>query len=218
MTIVSLSLSHRFAPADVLEKLAVPSAELGDVLARLHAVPSIDEVVVLSTCNRVEVYAAAHGPAGQVTRAVADLVAARGRVPAREVLRMARIRVGGAAAEHLFSVACGLDSMAVGEDQIIAQIKDAAGPAAAAGTTGAAITSLINAALRASKRARTETAISTEGISLARAGLDLAQAHLGGLAGRDAVVLGTGSVGKLAARLLREAGVGRLSVASRNAA
>ena len=188
------------------------------MLARLHAVPSVDEVVVLSTCNRVEVYAAASCPAGQVTRAVADLMAARGRVRAGEILRLARIRVGGAAAEHVFSVACGLDSMAVGEDQIVAQIKDAARAARAAGTTGPAITGLIDAALRASKQARTQTTISTEGISLARAGLDLAAGHLGGLAARHAVVLGTGSMGKLAARLLREAGVGRLGVASRSPA
>jgi glutamyl-tRNA reductase len=218
MTIVSLSLSHRTSPAEMLEKLAVPPAELGGVLARLHAVPSIDEVVVLSTCNRVEAYVAASGPAGQVARAVANLVAARGGRGVGEVVRLARIRVGGAAAEHLFSVACGLDSMAVGEDQIVAQIKAAARAAAAAGTTGPAVTGLIDAALRVSKRARTQTTISTAGISLARAGLDLAQVHLGGLAGRHAVVLGTGSMGKLAARLLREAGVGRLSVASRNAA
>jgi glutamyl-tRNA reductase len=218
MTIVSLSLSHRFAPPEVLEKLAVPSAQRGSVLARLHAVPSIDEVVVLSTCNRVEVYAATHGRARQVAGAVAELAAARGRVPAGEVMGMGRIRVGGPAVEHLCSVACGLDSMAVGEDQIVAQIKDAARAAAAAGTAGPAITSLIDAALRTSKRARTQTTISTEGVSLARAGLDLADAHLGGLAARDAVVLGTGSMGKLAARLLREGGVGRLSVAGRNAA
>ncbi len=83
MTIVNVGVSHRIAPAEVLEKLAVPAAELGDVLARLHAVPGIDEVVVLSTCNRVEVYAAASGPAEQVTRAVADLMAARGRGPGR---------------------------------------------------------------------------------------------------------------------------------------
>jgi glutamyl-tRNA reductase len=218
MTIVNVGLSHRFAPAEMLEKLAVPSAELGDVLTRLHTVPSIDEVVVLSTCNRVEVYVAASGPAGQVTRAVTGLVASRGRLRAGEVLRMARTRVGGAAAEHLFSVACGLDSMAIGDDQVVAQIKAAARAAAAAGTTGPVITGLIDAALRASKRARTQTAISTEGISLARAGLDVAAAHLGGLADRHAVVLGTGSTGRLAARLLHEAGVARLSVASRNAA
>jgi len=218
MTIVNVGVSHRTAPAEVLEKLAVPSAELGSLLAQLHAVPGIDEVAVLSTCNRVEVYAAASGPVGQVTRAVADLMAERGRVRAGEILRLARIRVGGAAAEHVFSVACGLDSMAVGEDQIVAQIKDAARAARAAETTGPVISGLIDAALRASKRARTQTTISTEGISLARAGLDLAAGHLGGLAARHAVVLGTGSMGKLAARLLREADVGRLGVASRSPA
>ena len=106
--------------------------------------------------------------------------------------------------------------MAVGEDQIVAQVKAAVRTAAAARTTGPAVTSLIDAALRASKRARTQTAISTEGISLARVGLDLAAAHLGGLAARNAVVLGTGSTGKLVAQLLREADVGRLSVASRS--
>jgi glutamyl-tRNA reductase len=221
MTIVNVGVSYRYAPAEVLEKLAVPSGELGALLARLHALPSVDEVAVLSTCNRVEVYAAVGGgagPAGPAVGAVTDLVAARGRIPAADVRGMARIHIGGAAVEHLFSVACGLDSMAVGEDQIVAQIKAAARAAAAAGTTGPAVTSLIDAALRASKRARTQTTISTEGISLARAGLDLARTHLGALAGRDAVVLGTGPTGRLAARLLREAGAGRLSVASRDVA
>jgi glutamyl-tRNA reductase len=218
MTIVNVGVSHRIAPAELLEKLAVPSAELGGALAQLHAVPGIDEVVVLSTCNRVEVYTAASRPARQVARVVADHMAARGRVLANEVLRLARVRTGGEAAGHLFSVACGLDSMAVGEDQIVAQIKDAARAARAAGTTGPVITGLTDAALRASKRARTQTTIGTEGISLARAGLDLAAGHLGGLASRHAVVLGTGSMGKLAARLLREADVGRLGVASRSPA
>jgi glutamyl-tRNA reductase len=218
MTIVNVGVSYRSAPAEVLEKLAVPSTELGGALARLHAVASIGEVAVLSTCNRVEVYAAADGAAGPVTRAVAALAAARAQIPVAAVLRMARIHVGAAAAEHLFSVACGLDSMALGEDQIVAQIKAAARSAAAAGTAGPAITSLIDAALRVSKRARTQTTISTEGISLARAGLDLARAHLGGLKGRGAVVLGTGPTGRLAARLLREAGAGQLSVASRDPA
>jgi glutamyl-tRNA reductase len=219
MTIVNVGLSHRAAPAEMLEKLSVPAAHQGGVLARLHAVPAIDEVVILSTCNRVEVYAAAAGPAEPLTRIVASILAAHGGIPADDVLRTARVHVGGAAAMHLFSVACGLDSMAVGEEQIVAQIKAAARAATEAGTTGPDLTSLIDAALRASKRARTETTISTAGISLARAGLDLAEAHLaGGLAGRHAVVLGTGSMGRLAARLLREAGVARLSVASRQEA
>jgi glutamyl-tRNA reductase len=218
MTIVNVGLSHRVTPADVLEKLVVSSAELTDVLAGLHAVPSIDEVVVLSTCNRLEVYVGAQGPVEQVTRTVADLLAAHGRIPVGEILRLARVEVGAAAAEHLFSVACGLDSMAVGEEQIVAQIKAAARAAAEAGTTGPVVTGLMDAALRVSKQARTETTISTAGISLVRAGLDLAHEYLGGLAGRKAVVLGTGSVGKLAARLLHESGVAQLTVASRTEA
>jgi glutamyl-tRNA reductase len=216
MTIVSLGISYRIAPPELLEKLAVASTQRGEVLSRLRAVPGIGEVAVLSTCNRVEVYAAARGPAEPVARAVAGVLAAHGRVEAGEVLRTARVRVAGAAAEHLFNVACGLDSMAVGEDQIVTQIKDAARAAAAAGTTGPAITGLVDAALRASKRARTQTTISTEGISLTRAGLELARAQLGQLAARCAVVVGTGSTGRLAARLLREAGVARLAVASRS--
>jgi glutamyl-tRNA reductase len=216
MTIVNLAISHRVAPPGVLEKLAVPSTQRGHVLARLRAVPAIDEVAILSTCNRVEVYAASRDPAGLTARAVADVLGAHGRVETREVLRIARIRVGAAATRHLFTVACGLDSMAIGEDQIVAQIKDAARAAAAAGTAGPAITGLIDAALRASKRARAQTTIGTEGISLARAGVKLARACVGDLTTRHAVVVGAGSTGRLAARLLREAGVGRLSVASGN--
>ena len=218
MTIVSVSLSHRIAPVELLERLVVPSAELDDVLVRLHALPAIDEVVVLSTCNRLEVYAATRGPVTDVTRSVADLMAARGPVPVPEYLRTARTRVDAAAVEHLFTVACGLDSMAVGEDQIVAQLKTAAHSADEAGTTGPVLTRLVDAALRASKRARTQTGISSAGISLARAGLGLAADALGGLTGRRALVLGTGSAGKLAVRLLHQAGVGRLSIAGRNEA
>src|SRR5687767_16017331 len=104
MTIVSVSLSHRIAPVELLERLVVPSADLDDVLVRLHAMPAIDEVVVLSTCNRLEVYAATRGPVADVTRSVADLMAARGPVPVPEYLRTARTRVDAAAVEHLFTV------------------------------------------------------------------------------------------------------------------
>src|SRR5882672_11333045 len=114
MTIVSLSVTYRIAPVEALEKLAVPHAELPGVLGRLHALPAVDEVVVLSTCNRVEVYAATSAPVDQLSQVVANHLAVRGRVSVGEFARMTSIRVGAAAAEHLFSVACGLDSMAVG--------------------------------------------------------------------------------------------------------
>jgi glutamyl-tRNA reductase len=218
MTIVNIGLSHRIAPVEALETLAVPAAQLGDMLVRLHASPAIEEVAVLSTCNRLEVYAVTHGPVERVTRTVAELLAERGGLPVDEISRIAGVRIDATAVEHVFAVACGLDSMAIGEDQVVAQVRVAARAATEARTSGPILTGLLDAALRVSKRARTQTRISTAGISLVRAGIDLADAQLGGLATCHAVVLGTGSVGRLAARLLREAGVRRLSVAGRSEA
>ena len=186
------------------------------MLARMHAMSALDEIFVLSTCNRVEVYATTRLPPEETACAVAHVLAARGRIQVSELLRLAGINFGAAAAEHLFSVTSGLESMAMGEEQIVAQVKAAQRDAAAAGATGPVLTGLVEPALRASKRVRSETAIGAAGISLVRVGLGLAREHVGGeLTGRDAVVVGTGSVGKLAARLLREAGAGRLSIASR---
>ncbi|HKC28540.1 MAG TPA: glutamyl-tRNA reductase, partial [Jatrophihabitans sp.] len=217
MTIVNVGISYRTAPAATLEKLAVLPGDQQAALGHLRALSGVDEVFLLSTCNRVEVYAAAVGPAEEVARCVTALLADRAELPADVVQRLAGVRIDGAAAEHLFAVVCGLDSMAVGEEQIVAQVKAAARNAAAAGTTGSILTGLLDSALRASKRARTETTIGTSGVSLVRAGLDAAREHLGDLAGRDAVVVGTGSVGKLAVRLLHEAGA-RLSIVSRSPA
>ncbi|HYH26483.1 MAG TPA: glutamyl-tRNA reductase [Blastococcus sp.] len=218
MTIVNIGLSHRIASVEVLEKVAVPAAMLGDVLAQLYAFPAIDEVAVLSTCNRVEVYAVTRGSVESVTRAVVVALAQRGGLPAGDISAIAGVRIDAAAVEHVFAVTCGLDSMAIGEDQIIAQVRAAARAAAEARTSGPVLTGLLDAALRVSKRARTRTRISTAGISLVRAGLDLADAQLGGLGTCRAVVLGTGSTGRLAIRLLGEAGVQRLSVAGRSTA
>src|SRR5437660_6236838 len=158
MTIVNVGVSYRTAPAGVLEQLTVQPEEQTGLLARLHAMSAIDEVFVLSTCNRVEVCAATRRPTAETARAMAGVLADHGPMPVSDVLRLAYIHFDGAAAEHLFSVTCGLDSMAVGEEQIVAQVKAAQRAAVAAGTAGAALTGLIEAALRASKRARTETA------------------------------------------------------------
>ena len=219
MTIASVSVSYRTAPIDALERLAVPPDERAGVLARLRAVPGVDEVVLLSTCNRVEVYTDTPGPADETGRAVVGALAERAGMPVGEMMPLSRVRAGAAAAEHLFAVACGLDSMALGEEQIVAQVRAAGRDAGTAGTTGPALRGLLDAALRASKRARRETTIGTAGTSLARAGLVLARSHLGeDLTHRPAVVVGAGSVGTLAARLLHEAGVGQLSITSRSEA
>jgi glutamyl-tRNA reductase len=217
MTVLLLYLSHHVAPLDALDRLTVPAARLGDVLRVLHAEPAVDEALILSTCNRLEVYLSSQRPATEVAETVISRLAAEAGVSPEEAGRHMRLLTGAASVEHLFSVACGLDSMAVGEGQIVAQIRDAARAAAEAGTTGGVLTDLVATALRVSKRARTETDISAAGISLVRVGLDLARLH--GTAGppRHGVVVGTGSVGNLAAHLLR-GDAGRLSIVGRNEA
>jgi glutamyl-tRNA reductase len=217
MTIASLSISYRTAPARALGQLAVPRDERSSVLAQLRKLAGIDEVFLLSTCNRVEVYAATQLPVPVASAALAGALADRAGMPVDDVRAIAHILVDEAAVEHLFAVTCGLESMAVGEDQIVAQVKAAGRDATATGTTGPVLSGLLEAALRASKRARCQTTIGTAGISLARVGLRLAGSHFGGeLTRRHAVVVGTGTMGRLAARLLCEAGVGRLSILSRN--
>jgi glutamyl-tRNA reductase len=218
MTIATVSISYRTAPAESMAQLVVPPAEQSRVLAHLSAVSGVDEVLLLSTCNRVEVYAATATSAADTCHAVAAVLADRAGVPVDDVMTMTRQFVGGAAVEHLLSVACGLESMAIGEDQIVAQVRAAGRDAASAGASGAVLRGLLDAALHTSKRARRETGIGTAGVSLAQAGLDLARDHLGAdLGRRHAVVVGAGTMGRLAARLLHQAGVGQLSITSRTA-
>jgi len=125
----------------------------------MHAMSAIDEIFVLSTCNRVEVYVTTRLPPEETTWAVARVLAARGRMQVSDLLRLAEINFGAAAAEHLFSVTSGLESMVMGEEQIVAQVERAQENAAVAGTMGPVLTGLVEAALRASKRVRSETTI-----------------------------------------------------------
>jgi glutamyl-tRNA reductase len=159
MTIVNIGVSCWTAPAGVLEKIAVLPGDGIGMLARMHAMSAVDEILVLSTCNRVEVYATTRLPPEETAWAVASVLAARGRIQVSDLLRLAGINFGAAAAEHLFSVTSGLESMAMGEEQIVAQVKVAQQDAAVAGTMGPVLTGLVEAALRASKRVRSETTI-----------------------------------------------------------
>jgi len=154
MTIVNVGISYRTAPAGVLEKLAVLPGEGIGMLARMHAMSAVDEVFVLSTWDRVEVYATTRLPPEETTWALAGVLAARGRIRVSDLLRLAGINFGAAAAEHLFSVTSGLESMPMGHEQIVAQVEAAQQDATAAGTTGPVLTGLVEAALRASQRVR----------------------------------------------------------------
>lgn len=202
----------------MLERVSVPEPELGPVLARLTANPVIREVMVLSTCNRTEVYLAVDGATSHVVHAVDHFFAERSGLSIADIAGVLRLRHDAEAVTHLCAVACGLDSMATGEEHIVAQLRTALQVARDAGTLGGTLSSAVDAALRASKRARTETDIGSAAPSLVAAGLDLGRSALGDLAGRPALLVGTGSIGTLAARALRESGVGKLLVAGRTPA
>src|ERR1700746_956860 len=143
MTIVNVGVSYRTAPAGVLEKLAVRPGEGIGMLARMHAMSAIDEIFILSTCSRVEVYVTTRLPPEETTWAVAGVLAARGRIQVSDLLRLADINFGAAAAEHLFSVTSGPESTTMDEEQIVAQVKAAQHDAAEEGTTGPVLTGLI---------------------------------------------------------------------------
>ena len=217
MSLVVIGLSHRTAPVDIREGVAVLPHALEGVLRRFSKVVALAECAVLSTCNRSEVYC--------VTR---DIQAARQAVLAewrdrsgldadalgRHVFVYRDVK----AARHLFGVASGLDSMVMGEPQIAAQVKEAGAAALSVGTSKTVLNRLFRAATEASKRARTETEIATGAVSISFAAVELAKKIFGDLNGQTALVLGAGEMSELTARHLADNGVKSLLVASRTLA
>ncbi|MGI8697962.1 MAG: glutamyl-tRNA reductase [Mycobacteriales bacterium] len=217
MSVLAVGLSHRSAPVPLLERTAVAADELAKVLHELRDAPHVGESLVLSTCNRVEVYADVDKFHGGVS-AVSELLAQVSGVPLETLTPHLYVHYEDRAVQHLFSVACGLDSMVVGEDQILGQLRTAYRVAIEEGATGRVLGPLVQRALRVGKRARSETEIDRAGASRVGAGLELAAAAIGPLAGRPALVVGAGSMSALAGASLRRAGVGEITVVNRSAA
>jgi glutamyl-tRNA reductase len=213
--IVVVGLSHRSAPIDIRERLALPEAELPVLLRELVADPAVGEALVISTCNRVEVVAAARDPRRGDLDATADGVAARLVARAPEVCGHLYCFAGRAAVRHLFRVAASLDSLVVGEPQILGQVKEAYDLAREAGTTGPALHRILPRAIRAAKRVRTETTIGAGQVSVPSVAVDLAAQIFGNLGRHVAALVGSGEMGEAVARLLRQAGA-ELVVVGRN--
>jgi glutamyl-tRNA reductase len=194
VSVVVVGLSHRTAPLDLLERMAVPEERLPKALADLVARDFVSEAVVLSTCHRVEVYAVAerfHGAMADVRHFLSEL----SFVPPEEFSDHLYVHYDDAAAAHLFSVAAGLDSVVLGESQILGQVRDAWDRARVEGAAGSRLSQLFRHALEVGKRARSETAIARGITSLSQAAVALAGERLGGLTGRNVVVLGAGEMG-----------------------
>lgn len=213
MSVLVVGISHRSAPVSLLEQVTVGVGENPDVLADLRAAGPVGEAVVLSTCNRVEVYADSEGFHAGVD-AVSDLLSRISGVPLDDLKRHLYVHWEGQAVLHLFEVACGLDSMVVGESQILGQLRRAYATARDGGA-GPTLHELFQKALKVGKRAHTETGIDDAGRSLVTVGLERAVEAVGPLDGRRVLVIGAGSMGALAGATLKRAGAGEIVVANR---
>ena len=216
MNLLSVGASYRTADVATLERLAITEDALPAMLRRLVARPYVGEAVVLSTCNRVEVYAAVTGFHGGLND-VCEVLAEHSGMPTTELAAHLYVHYDEAAVAHGFRVSSGLDSMVVGEAQILGQLRDAYQAATDADSAGRLLHELMQQALRVGKRAHAETGIDRAGQSVVTAALQVAGTRLGELAGRPALVIGAGAMGALAVATLSRAGVGPLSITNRSA-
>ncbi len=218
MAILLVGLSHRTAPLPVRERLSFPAESLDPALRRFTHLPGVREGMILSTCNRTELLAHAPGGGGSegaeaVTRFLAD---ERG-FPAPELDRYCYRMQGRDAVHHLFRVAASLDSMVLGEAQILGQVKEAYRTAQAAGSIGEVLDPLLRRALGVAKKVRTQTGIARHPRSIGTAAVSLARSIFEDLAGRRVLVVGAGKMGEIAARALKERGAGSLVIVNRSA-
>ncbi|WAX55567.1 glutamyl-tRNA reductase [Jatrophihabitans cynanchi] len=215
MSILVVGLSYRTAPVSLLEKAAVPVDDLRKTLEELQRAETISEALLLSTCNRVEVYA----DVARFHPAVADVSSVLSRhsgVPVADLSEHLYVHFAEAAVEHMLSVASGLDSMVVGESQILGQLRSAYALGADLGSIGSVLHDLAQTALRVGKRVHSDTGIDKAGASVVSVALDHAEEILGELAGHRAVIVGAGSMGALAGASLRRRGVTDFVIANRS--
>jgi glutamyl-tRNA reductase len=195
--IVVVGLNHETAPVAVREALAFPKEALGEALARVRAEAGLAEAVILSTCNRVEVYGRSTEPSGD---AVAAFLARYHSRSLEEVAPHLYRLEGEAAVRHAFRVAASLDSMVMGEPQILGQVKEAYEAAEKSGSLGSVLNALRNRSVSAAKRARTETAIGRNAVSVSHVAVELARKIFGELRDRSVLLVGAGKMSEVAAR------------------
>jgi glutamyl-tRNA reductase len=217
MHLLLLGVSHRTAPVDLRERLDFSSRDLGAAVEALATRSSAAESVVLSTCNRSEIYVASSDPARTREELIQFLSEYHG-IPAEAFTPHLFAYDDAEAAQHLFKVAAGLDSMVVGEPQILGQVKDAFQAAAERRCTGPMLSKLFHWSFGVGKRVRSETALGEGAVSISFAAVALARKIFGKLQGRRVLVVGAGEISTLTAQHLRAQGVGEIVITSRTAA
>ena len=215
MAILTLGVSFRRAPIELLEQLAFTDDDFAKAYRRAGDAEGLDETVILSTCNRVEITANVSGYHAGFTSLKRLLGETRDIDP--DVLgEPLYAHWERDAADHLFAVAAGLDSMVLGETQIQAQVREALRRAQEEGGAGVTVTELFHAAIRAGRRVRQETSIGAASDAFVALGVDLAERELGSLHGRDVVVVGAGQMAAFAVGHLRRCGAGSIRILNRS--
>jgi glutamyl-tRNA reductase len=214
MNIIVLGLNHRSAPIETRERLAFCASVLNNALSALRQLPGIDEVALLSTCNRVEIYASvkdSESAGKEIKKFISDFH----KVAINDFDNTLYLYSDIAAVSHLLRVASSLDSMVVGEPQILGQLKEAFDLALSARTTGFILNRLMKKAITTAKRVRTETRIAENAVSISYAAIELAKKIFTELSGKSVMLLGAGEMAELAARHLLRNGVNDVRIANR---
>ena len=212
MHVSLVGVNHRTAPVAIREKLAIRSAKLSDSLLLLHRY--VSQGIILSTCNRTEVYAV-HGDGCHAEEASLNFLKAYLNIPDADLLQYAYVASGKEAVEHLFRIACGLNSMIVGEYEVLGQVGHALEVAEKAGMVNLPLRHIFQSAIRTGRRVREETGISKNALSISSVAVDLAARVVGDLQSSKILVIGAGEAGGLVVKVARDRGASRIVVASR---
>ena len=227
MSVLLFGVSHRSAPVSVLEQLSTDESDQAKIIDEVLQSSLVTEAMVLSTCNRVEVYAVVDAFHGGLS-VIGQVLSEHSGMGLNDLTKYAYVRYAEAAVEHLFAVTSGLDSVVMGEQQVLGQVRRAYAAAESNHTVGRTLHELAQRALSVGKRVHNETGIDSAGASVVSVSLEMAEKRLNGgqersdrgigtgLAGKSAVVVGAGSMGALAAKHLVRAGVDRIDVVNRS--
>jgi len=215
MPITCIGLSHHTAPVEVRERHAFPPARMAEALIALRDYEAVREAAMLQTCGRLEIYAELDDYERGTTQIKSFLANFRHSATGYDIESYLYTHLGHEAVEHLFRVCTGLDSMLIGEAEILGQVKDAYVAATRAKSLGRSLHHLFREALAAGKAARAQTRIGGESVSMATAAVEAARAHLGSLEQTSILVVGAGKMGRTAVKRLRQEGARRVIVANR---
>ncbi|MGB9627262.1 MAG: glutamyl-tRNA reductase [Thermodesulfobacteriota bacterium] len=214
MELLLVGLNHKTAPIEIRECLAFKEDKLEEAFQKVHSLPSLKEDMILSTCNRVEIYAVSREPETAI-HALKEFLSQYHGIPLRNFEKSLYAPIGEEAVRHLFRVASSLDSMVIGEPQILGQIKEAYHLAQQVKTSGLLLHRLLHRAFHVAKRVRTETRIGNSAVSVSFVAVELAKKIFGSLEEKIVMLIGAGEMSELAAKHLVSGGAGNLLVANR---